>query len=60
LNIAAAMFKDFLKNLRARLTGRHRERIPYRKLAHVDFKSGIRRTRSEVISAVEGTCGRGS
>ena len=60
IHVAAAKFKDFLKNLRAYLTGRHRERIPYRQLAHADFKSGIRRTRAEVISAVEGTCAQGS
>ena len=53
LHVVAARLKDGLKNLRARLTGRHRERIPYRKLAHADFKAGIRRTRAEVISAVE-------
>ena len=53
LHVAAAWLKDGLKNLRARLTGRHRERIPYRKLALADFKTGIRRTRAEVISAVE-------
>lgn len=60
LHVAAAWLKDGLKNLRARLTGRHRERIPYRKLALADFKTGIRRTRAEVISAVEGTCAQGS
>ena len=54
LHVAAAKFKDFLKNLRAQLTGRHRERIPYRQLAHADFKSGIRRTRAEVIAIVAG------
>ena len=60
LHVAAAKFKDFLKNLRAHLTGRHRERIPYRKLAHADFKAGIRRTRAEVIAAVEGTSASGT
>ena len=60
LHVAAAWLKDGLKNLRARLTGRHRERLPYRKLALADFKTGIRRTRTEVISAVEGTCAQGS
>ena len=60
IHIVAARLKDGLKNLRARLTGRHRERIPYRKLALADFKTGIRRTRAEVISAVEGTCAQGS
>lgn len=60
IHVAASKLKDFLKNLRARLTGRHRERIPYRQLAHADFKVGIRRMRAEVISAVEGTCGAGS
>jgi len=52
LHVATAKFKDFLKNLRARLTGRHRERIPFRKLAHADFKAGIRRTRTAVIAAI--------
>lgn len=60
LHVGAARFKDGLKNLRARLTGRHRERIPYRKLAHADFKAGIRRTRAEVISAVAKTSASGS
>lgn len=60
LHVAAAKFKDFLKNLRARITGRHRERIPYRQLAHADFKAGIRRTRAEVTAAVEGTSASGS
>ena len=59
LHVIAAWIKDGLKNLRARLTGRHRERIPYRKLAHADFKAGIRRTRAEVIAAVEGTSASG-
>lgn len=54
LHVAAATFKDLLKNLRARLTGRHRERIFYRMLAHADFKAGIRRTRAEVVSAMNG------
>jgi len=54
LHVAAAKFKDFLKNLRAQLTGRHRERIPYRQLAHADFKAGIRRARPEVIAIVAG------
>ena len=52
LHVVAAKFKDFLKNLRARITGRHRERIPYRQLAHADFKAGIRRTRAEVITMI--------
>jgi GT2 family glycosyltransferase len=60
LHVAAVKCKDFLKNLRARLMGCHRERIPYRKLAHADFKAGIRRTRTEVISAVEGTSAIGT
>ena len=60
LHVAAAWLKDGLKNLRAHLTGRHRERIPYRKLAHADFKAGIRRTRAEVISAVAKTSASGS
>lgn len=51
-HVVAARLKDGLKNLRARLTGRHRERIPYRQLAHADFKADIRRTRAEVVSAV--------
>ncbi len=55
LHVAAAKLKDFLKNLRARLTGRHRERIPYRQLAHADFRAGIRRMRAEVVSTVEGS-----
>ena len=54
LHVAAAKSKDWLKNLRARLTGRHRERIPYRQLAHADFRAGVRRTRAEVIAAIEG------
>lgn len=52
LHVIAAQLKDFLKNLRARLTGRRRERIPYRQLAHADFKTGIRRTRAEVVAIV--------
>ena len=60
LHVVAAKFKDFLKNLRARITGRHRERIPYRQLAHADFKAGIRRTRAEVIAAVARTSASGS
>lgn len=60
LHVAAVRFKDTLKNLRARLTGRHRERIPYRQLAHADFKAGIRRTRAEVIAAVAGTSASGN
>ena len=53
LHVVAAQIKDGLKNLRARLTGHHPERIPYRKLAHADFKAGIRRTRAEVVAAIE-------
>ena len=60
LHVVAAKFKDMLKNLRAVLTGRHRERIPYRRLARADFAADIRRTRAEVISAVEGTFAAGS
>ena len=60
LHVVAARLKDGLKNLRARLTGRHRERIPYRKLAHADFKAGIRRTRAEVISVVKTPSGEAS
>ena len=60
LHVVAAKFKDFLKNLRARITGRHRERIPYRQLAYADFKTGIRRTRAEVIAAVARTSASGS
>ena len=60
LHVVAARFKDGLKNLRARLAGRHRERIPYRQLAHADFKAGIRRTRAEVIAAVARTSASGS
>ena len=60
LHVVAARLKDGLKNLRARLTGRHRERIPYRQLAHADFKASIRRTRAEVISAVAKTSASGS
>ena len=52
LHVVAARLKDRLKNLRARITGRHRERIPYRQLAHADFKAGIRRTRAEVITMI--------
>jgi len=51
--IAAAFFKDFLKNIRDRLQG-NAERIAYRKLAHADFKAGIRRNRKDVIAAVTG------
>ena len=51
--IAAALFKDFLKNIRDRLQG-NAERIAYRKLAHADFKAGIRRSRKDVIAAVTG------
>ena len=58
--VLAAKARDFLKNLRGWLMGHRRERIPYRKLAHADFKAGIRRTRAEVISAVEGTSASGS
>lgn len=60
LHVVAARLKDRLKNLRARITGRHRERIPYRQLAHADFKAGIRRTRAEVIAAVARTSASGS
>lgn len=52
LHVIAARIKDGLKNLRARLTGRHRERIPYRQLAHADFKVGIRRMRAEVVAII--------
>ena len=50
--VLAAKVRDFVKNLRGWLTGHCPERIPYRKLAHADFKAGIRRTRAEVIAAV--------
>ena len=52
--VAVARFKDWVKNLKSLLCGRHIERIAYRKLAHADFKAGIRRTRNEVIAAVTG------
>lgn len=52
--VAVARFKDWVKNLRSLLTGHHVERIAYRKLAHADFKAGIRRNRNEVIAAVTG------
>lgn len=51
--VAAALIKDFLKDIRDRLLG-NGGRIPYRKLAHADFKANIRRTRTEVIEAVNG------
>jgi GT2 family glycosyltransferase len=54
IHVLAAKIKDWLKNVRAVLCFRHRERIAYRRLAHADFKSGIRRTRSEAIAAVSG------
>ena len=60
LYVIAAKLRDFLKNLRGWVTGHCRERIPYRKLAHADFKAGIRRTRAEVIAAVEGTSASGT
>lgn len=52
-NIAFAYVKDFIKDLRDILGG-NSERMPYRRLAHADFKAGIRRTRAEVIAAVAG------
>lgn len=57
LHVASVRMKDALKNLRARLTGRHRERVPFRILAWKDFLSGVRRSRSEAVAAVsaEGT-----
>ena len=45
--VIAARLKDRLKNLRDRLNG-NAGRIPYRKLAHADFKAGIRRTRADL------------
>ena len=54
LHLAAARLKDFLKDLRARLTGKSRDGIAYRRLAHADFKAGIRRMRDEVVKRVEG------
>ena len=49
--VAAARSKDFLKDFRDLMCG-NSDRIHYRQLAHADFKTGIRRTRAEVISAV--------
>ena len=51
--ILAAKALDFVRNLRGWLMGHYPERIPYRKLAHADFKAGIRRTRAEVVAAIE-------
>ena len=44
----------WVKNFRSLLRGQNADRIPYRKLAHADFKAGIRRNRNEVIAAVTG------
>ena len=52
LHVFAAKVRDFVRNLRGWLTGHYPERIPYRKLAHADFKKGIRRTRTEVLAAL--------
>lgn len=52
--VLAAKVRDFVRNLRGRLTNHNPECIPYRKLAHADFKAGIRRTRAEVIAAIAG------
>lgn len=53
LHVALAYLKNALKNLRARLTGYHPNRIAYRRLAWQDYKQGIRRNRAEVIAVVE-------
>lgn len=58
LHVLFARIKDALKNLRAELTGRHVDRIAYRKLALRDYKSGIRRTKAELERIV--TVGRTS
>ena len=46
--------KNFLKDLRATLTGWHPERVPYRRLAYADFQSGTRRNRAEVVAHFQG------
>ena len=53
LYVAAARFKDFLKDIRDRLRG-NAAGIAYRKLARADFRAGLRRSRAEVLAAVEG------
>ena len=52
-NIAFAYVKDFIKDVRDILGG-NSERIRYRRLAHADFKVGIRRMRDEVVKLIEG------
>ncbi len=52
VNVAFAYVKDLIKDVRDILAG-NASRIRYRRLAHADFKVGIRRTRAEVISAVK-------
>ena len=49
--VAAARSKDCLKDFRDLMCG-NSDRIPYRQLAHADFKAGIRRTRAEVVAIV--------
>lgn len=53
LHLAAARIKDFIKDMRDRFNGCS-ERILYRRLAHADYRAGIRRTRTEVIEVVNG------
>ena len=50
-NIACAYVKDLIKDVRDVLCG-HADRLPYRRLAHADFKAGIRRTRAEVMAVI--------
>ena len=58
-NIFFAYVKDLIKDVRDILGG-NAGRIRYRRLAHADFKAGIRRTRAEVIAAIAGTSASGS
>ena len=54
LHVVAMLFKDFLKNLHDHFVGSRHDRIQYRRLAHADFKAGIRRTRAQLASWAKG------
>ena len=51
VHVALARFKNYLFDLRARRSGRLLDSIIYRRLAWLDYRAGIRRTRVEVVTS---------
>lgn len=53
LHVCLARIKHLLFDLRARLTGKLRVSIAYRRLAWADYRAGVRRLRRDLVGLVE-------